>query len=251
MAKASASDAGREVTAGAIQMHGGIGFTWEADVHWLYKRAQLDAALLGGAKSATARSSRRSSPTKSPPPQRRQPRARTVSGAAAATDVRSADLPLPTRASRAGFSRGIAAARRRAITARPPRGACARAHAVGERARLRHDEIGTFGHPRYELIATGEMYDGEAEVRGYYAESRAAFPDQRNEVLELHHADDTVGVEFILLGTHLGPLRGLPPTGRSFRCQMFAYFVFDGDRLVNEHLLLRPGDDPAPARARA
>ncbi len=50
MAKAAASDAGREVTAAAIQMHGGIGFTWEADVHWLFKRAQLDAALLGGAK---------------------------------------------------------------------------------------------------------------------------------------------------------------------------------------------------------
>ncbi len=50
MAKASASDAGREVTASAIQAHGGIGFTWEADVHWLYKRAQLDAALLGSAK---------------------------------------------------------------------------------------------------------------------------------------------------------------------------------------------------------
>jgi alkylation response protein AidB-like acyl-CoA dehydrogenase len=50
MAKAAASDAAREVTASAIQAHGGIGFTWEADVHWLYKRAQLDAALLGGAK---------------------------------------------------------------------------------------------------------------------------------------------------------------------------------------------------------
>jgi alkylation response protein AidB-like acyl-CoA dehydrogenase len=50
MAKAAASDAGREVTASAIQAHGGIGFTWEADVHWLFKRAQLDAALLGGAK---------------------------------------------------------------------------------------------------------------------------------------------------------------------------------------------------------
>jgi alkylation response protein AidB-like acyl-CoA dehydrogenase len=49
MAKAASSEAGREVTAAAIQMHGGIGFTWEADVHWLYKRAQLDAALLGGA----------------------------------------------------------------------------------------------------------------------------------------------------------------------------------------------------------
>jgi alkylation response protein AidB-like acyl-CoA dehydrogenase len=55
MAKAAASDAGREVTASAIQAHGGIGFTWEADVHWLYKRAQVDAALLGGAKEHRAR----------------------------------------------------------------------------------------------------------------------------------------------------------------------------------------------------
>jgi alkylation response protein AidB-like acyl-CoA dehydrogenase len=49
MAKAAASDAGREVTASAIQAHGGIGFTWEADVHWLFKRAQVDSVLLGGA----------------------------------------------------------------------------------------------------------------------------------------------------------------------------------------------------------
>jgi alkylation response protein AidB-like acyl-CoA dehydrogenase len=52
LARAAAGDAGREVTASAIQAHGGIGFTWEADVHWLYKRAQLDAALLGGASQA-------------------------------------------------------------------------------------------------------------------------------------------------------------------------------------------------------
>jgi alkylation response protein AidB-like acyl-CoA dehydrogenase len=51
LAAAAAFEAGREVTAGAIQMHGGIGFTWEADVHWLYKRAQLDCALLGSSKS--------------------------------------------------------------------------------------------------------------------------------------------------------------------------------------------------------
>jgi alkylation response protein AidB-like acyl-CoA dehydrogenase len=49
MAKAWTSDAGRSVTGAAIQLHGGIGFTWEADVHWLYKRAQLDSALLGSA----------------------------------------------------------------------------------------------------------------------------------------------------------------------------------------------------------
>jgi hypothetical protein len=45
-----------------------------------------------------------------------------------------------------------------------------------------------------------------------------------------HHADDAVIVEFDLLGTHLGPLRALPPTGRAFRCRMSAHFVFDGWR---------------------
>lgn len=55
MAKAAASEGGVEVTTSAIQAHGGIGFTWEADVHWLYKRALLDAALLGGAKRQRVR----------------------------------------------------------------------------------------------------------------------------------------------------------------------------------------------------
>lgn len=49
LAKATASDAARQVTGDAIQAHGGIGFTWEADVHWLYKRAQTSAVWLGGA----------------------------------------------------------------------------------------------------------------------------------------------------------------------------------------------------------
>ena len=49
LAAAAAAEGGREVAASAIQAHGGIGFTWEADVHWFYKRAQLDTALLGGA----------------------------------------------------------------------------------------------------------------------------------------------------------------------------------------------------------
>jgi alkylation response protein AidB-like acyl-CoA dehydrogenase len=61
LAGAAAAEGGQVVTAGAIQMHGGIGFTWEADVHWLYKRAQLDAALLGGAKRHRAALARQAS----------------------------------------------------------------------------------------------------------------------------------------------------------------------------------------------
>jgi alkylation response protein AidB-like acyl-CoA dehydrogenase len=55
MAKAWASDAGRAATSSAIQLHGGIGFTWEADVHWLFKRAQLDSAFLGSGATHRAR----------------------------------------------------------------------------------------------------------------------------------------------------------------------------------------------------
>jgi alkylation response protein AidB-like acyl-CoA dehydrogenase len=55
MAKAAASAGARTTTAAAIQLHGGIGFTWEADLHWLYKRAQLDAAFLGGPGTHRAR----------------------------------------------------------------------------------------------------------------------------------------------------------------------------------------------------
>jgi steroid delta-isomerase-like uncharacterized protein len=98
--------------------------------------------------------------------------------------------------------------------------------------------IGTFDHPRYEIVPTGEVYDGEEEVRAYFAESRTAFPDQRNELIEMHHADDSVIVEFDLLGTHLGPLRGLPPTGRSFTIRSLAIFVFaEGtDRITCERV---------------
>jgi steroid delta-isomerase-like uncharacterized protein len=103
----------------------------------------------------------------------------------------------------------------------------------------RHDfdsTIATFGHPRYELVATDDVYDGEQQVRAYFAESRTAFPDQGNELVSFHHADDAVIVEFDLLGTHLGPLRALPPTGRSFRCRMTSFFLFEGDRLVCERV---------------
>ena len=39
-----------------------------------------------------------------------------------------------------------------------------------------------------------------------------------------------------LLGTHLGPLRGVPPTGRDFRTRMTAFFFFDGERISCERV---------------
>ena len=50
MAKAYASDAGWRVCTSALQVHGGIAFTWEHDLHFFLKRAKVDAVLYGSAR---------------------------------------------------------------------------------------------------------------------------------------------------------------------------------------------------------
>ena len=93
--------------------------------------------------------------------------------------------------------------------------------------------------PRYEIMPTGQVHDGEEAVLAYHRSQRSAFPDQRHENVRFHFADDdTVIAEFDLLGTNLGEFYGLEPTGKSFRVATIAVFFFDGDRLVNERVYL-------------
>jgi alkylation response protein AidB-like acyl-CoA dehydrogenase len=47
MAKARASDSAASVTHNAIQTFGGIGFTWEHDIHFFLKRARVGARVMG------------------------------------------------------------------------------------------------------------------------------------------------------------------------------------------------------------
>ncbi len=47
IAKSYCCDAFYDCAASAIQLHGGIGFTWEHDVHLYFKRARATATLLG------------------------------------------------------------------------------------------------------------------------------------------------------------------------------------------------------------
>jgi alkylation response protein AidB-like acyl-CoA dehydrogenase len=49
MAKAYCSDMCKTVTSEAIQVHGGIGFTWEHDMHLFYRRALAGEAMFGSA----------------------------------------------------------------------------------------------------------------------------------------------------------------------------------------------------------
>src|SRR3569623_675041 len=99
--------------------------------------------------------------------------------------------------------------------------------------------LATFaGHPHYEIMATGQVYDGDEEVLTYHRRQRTAFPDQRHDGVRHHVTEDAVISEFDLLGTNLGDFYGLPPTGRSFRVPVIAVFTFDGDRITSERIYL-------------
>ncbi|MFE7134048.1 ester cyclase [Streptomyces sp. NPDC057638] len=111
-----------------------------------------------------------------------------------------------------------------------------REHMESENAKEFERTLSTFDRPRYEIVPTGQFHVGPDEVSAYYETTRTAFPDQRNELVSLRHADDAVIVEFDLLGTHRGELLGFPPTGRSFRCRMIALFLFEDERLVCERV---------------
>jgi steroid delta-isomerase-like uncharacterized protein len=119
---------------------------------------------------------------------------------------------------------------------RDKREAIVREHMDSENRHEYDATIATFEHPRYELIGTGDVYDGPEEVARYFEETRTAFPDQENELIALHHAEDAVIVEAWVRGTHLGPYRGLPPTGRRWEMQFVAVFVFEEDRLMCERV---------------
>ncbi|MGQ0586693.1 MAG: ester cyclase [Gammaproteobacteria bacterium] len=119
---------------------------------------------------------------------------------------------------------------------RARREAVVRRHMESENTHEYEVTLGTFKHPRYELVPTGRVYDGEAEVREYFRETRTAFPDQRNEPISLRQDGNAVIVEFWLLGTHLGPLMGVPPTGNAFRVRMTAFFLFEGEGIVCERV---------------
>lgn len=100
--------------------------------------------------------------------------------------------------------------------------------------------LATFaGTPRYEIVATGQVYEGDERVLAYHRGQRTAFPDQRHENVRMHFADDdTVVAEFDLLGTNTGEFLGLEATGKSFRVPVIAVFFFDGDRITNERVYL-------------
>lgn len=97
--------------------------------------------------------------------------------------------------------------------------------------------MGTFAEsPRYDDEPWDEHHVGAEAVRRYYDTLMRAAPDLRVDVERRHVADDAVILECTIRGTHLGPWRGLPPTGRTLTLPLCAVYTFDGDRLAGERI---------------
>ena len=110
------------------------------------------------------------------------------------------------------------------------------AHAAAESAHDLDAVIATFHRPRYEIVPTDEVYDGEDAVRRYHGENFAGIPDLTVEPIAAHHGEDAVAEEAWVSGTHLGTYHGLPPTGRYLRVRVCGIYVFEHDQLVCERV---------------
>src|SRR5437773_2833540 len=98
--------------------------------------------------------------------------------------------------------------------------------------------MATFGRDaRYDDEPWGDHRTGRDGVRSYYTELIRAIPDLAIEVKHWHIASDSVVLEVTIRGTHLGPWRGLPATGRRLEFPLCAVYSFDADdRLAGERI---------------
>lgn len=96
----------------------------------------------------------------------------------------------------------------------------------------------TFGaDARYDDEPWGDHRTGLDGVRSYYTELMRALPDLQIEVTNQHIATESVIVEVVIRGTHLGPWRGLPATGRNLEFSLCGIYTFGADnKLAGERI---------------
>jgi steroid delta-isomerase-like uncharacterized protein len=130
-----------------------------------------------------------------------------------------------------------------AATSIPSDKKSARLALVHEHVRLENEHylegvLSTFGeNAQYQDEAWGDRYAGRNGVRLYYEQLIAALPDLEIKILQEHVTDDNVLLEVLIFGTHLGPWRGLPATGRRVEVPLCGVYTFDdNDRLAGERI---------------
>jgi predicted ester cyclase len=90
----------------------------------------------------------------------------------------------------------------------------------------------------YEIVPTGQRWDGHPGARAFYTELFAAFPDNAFELTDIVVGPQGVMEVATLTGTNLGPWAGVPATGLPIALQVIILFPwgrpaerFSGERI--------------------
>ena len=79
----------------------------------------------------------------------------------------------------------------------------------------------------YEIVPTGQRWDGHAGARSFYTELFAAFPDNAFELTDIVVGPQGVMEVATLTGTNLGPWAGVAPTGLPVALQVIILFPWE------------------------
>jgi steroid delta-isomerase-like uncharacterized protein len=102
----------------------------------------------------------------------------------------------------------------------------------------------------YEIVATGQRWDGHAGARAFYTELFAAFPDNAFALTEIVVGPQGVMEVATLTGTNLGPWAGAPASGLPVALEVLILFPWDpvAQRFLGERIWFDRGGlrtDPA------
>ena len=90
----------------------------------------------------------------------------------------------------------------------------------------------------YELIPTGQRWEGHDGARAFYTELFAAFPDNRFALTEIVVGPQGVFEVATLTGTNAGPWGGAPPSGLPVSLEVLILFPWDSatERFLGERI---------------
>ena len=79
----------------------------------------------------------------------------------------------------------------------------------------------------YEVVPTGQRWEGHDGARAFYEAFLGAFPGVKFELVDIVIGPQGVMEVAGMTGTHRGPWAGLEPTGRAVRLVVIIHFPWD------------------------
>jgi predicted ester cyclase len=102
----------------------------------------------------------------------------------------------------------------------------------------------------YEIVPTGQRWEGHDGARAFYTELFAAFPDNRFELSEIVVGPQGVFEVATLTGTNRGPWAGVPASGLPIALEVLILFPWDTatERFTGERIWFDRGATVAGPR---